>query len=188
MTEAAGQNANGRVATAFIQYEPALVRYALKLTGDAETAREVVQDTFVRFCQNAANPGCAKTPPNPTSALAATTETNGHAAWLFAVCRNRAIDVLKRRRTIRLSAEDVAAHAGGQSPPPNAAIERAEEHAEVMGWLAGLPPRQREVVRLKFHAGLSYHDIGELLGLSATNVGFLIHTALKALRANAKRE
>ncbi|MCH6551143.1 MAG: sigma-70 family RNA polymerase sigma factor, partial [Planctomycetes bacterium] len=49
--------------------------------------------------------------------------------------------------------------------------------------LDALPKRQQEVIRLKFQAGLSYRDIGDVVGSSAGNVGVLIHTGLKALRA-----
>jgi RNA polymerase sigma-70 factor (ECF subfamily) len=38
-------------------------------------------------------------------------------------------------------------------------------------------------VRLKFQHGLSYKEIGAVLNLTATNVGFILHTALKAVRA-----
>ena len=45
-----------------------------------------------------------------------------------------------------------------------------------------MTPNQREVIRLKFQNDLSYKEIAEVTGLSATNVGFLLHVALKKLR------
>jgi RNA polymerase sigma factor (sigma-70 family) len=45
-----------------------------------------------------------------------------------------------------------------------------------------LPGNQREVLRLKFHAGLSYQEIAEVTGLSRTNVGFILHKAIAKLR------
>ena len=47
---------------------------------------------------------------------------------------------------------------------------------------------QREVVRLKFQAGLSYAEISRVTGHSVSNVGFLLHTALKTLRRQMQRE
>jgi RNA polymerase sigma-70 factor (ECF subfamily) len=46
-----------------------------------------------------------------------------------------------------------------------------------------LSPNQREVIRLKFQSDLSYKEIAEITQLSVTNVGFLLHTGLKKLRA-----
>ena len=48
--------------------------------------------------------------------------------------------------------------------------------------LADLPTNQQEVVRLKFQDGLSYRDIAEVTGLTQSNVGYLLHTAVKRLR------
>jgi RNA polymerase sigma factor (sigma-70 family) len=45
-----------------------------------------------------------------------------------------------------------------------------------------LPPRQQEVIQLKFQNDLSYQEIAEITKTSANNVGVLIHTALKTLR------
>ena len=48
--------------------------------------------------------------------------------------------------------------------------------------MAGLPPNQQEVLRLKFQHSLSYREISSITGLSETNVGFLIHVGIKRLR------
>ena len=45
-----------------------------------------------------------------------------------------------------------------------------------------LPARQREVMRLKFQADLTYKEIADAVGISISNVGFVVHTALKNLR------
>jgi RNA polymerase sigma-70 factor (ECF subfamily) len=51
-----------------------------------------------------------------------------------------------------------------------------------MAVLATLPPNQQEVVRLKFHGELSYREISRITGLSETNIGYLIHVAVKTVR------
>ena len=48
--------------------------------------------------------------------------------------------------------------------------------------LGTLPPRQQEVLQLKFQNDLSYQQISEITELSVSNVGVLIHNALKTLR------
>ena len=45
-----------------------------------------------------------------------------------------------------------------------------------------LPHNQQEVVRLKFQNGFSYQEISRITSLSVSNVGFILHTAIKRLR------
>ncbi|OPX24008.1 MAG: hypothetical protein B1H04_03040 [Planctomycetales bacterium 4484_123] len=147
------------------RYERPLMRYAARITGDLERARDIVQDTFLRFL-SAGGPR----------------EDDRLGPWLFAVCRNRALDVLrKERRMSRLSEAQSDAQASGEPGPPVIA-ERREVLGSVMAALAELSEGQQEVIRLKFQNGFSYRQIAEITGLSVGNVGFLIHTALNAIR------
>lgn len=67
-------------------------------------------------------------------------------------------------------------------PPPSAAVEREEAEGEMLRALSHLPDKQREVIRLKFQDAMSYKEISQVTGLSVSNVGFLIHTAIRSLR------
>ena len=83
------------------RFEGPLTLYAARLLGDAETARDVVQETFLRLCvQDRAR-------------------VERHLAeWLFTVCRHRALDVLRKEgRMSRLSDERVQAHADPVAAP-----------------------------------------------------------------------
>ena len=60
---------------------------------------------------------------------------------------------------------------------------RHDSESLVPRLLGALPERQAEAIRLKFQQRLSYREIAGVLSVSETNVGFLIHTGLKALRA-----
>ena len=61
-------------------------------------------------------------------------------------------------------------------------IEQREASGFLMKILATLPPRQQEVLQLKFQNGLSYQQIAEITKTTANNVGVLVHIALKTLR------
>ena len=74
--------------------------------------------------------------------------------------------------------DTLAALGGG----PGAPMEHEERMADVLRTMETLPKNQREVLRLKFQCDLSYKEISEITKLSVTNVGFLIHTAIKTLR------
>jgi RNA polymerase sigma-70 factor (ECF subfamily) len=67
-------------------------------------------------------------------------------------------------------------------PTQVSAVERQESQSQLLRLLADLPANQQEVVRLKFQDGLSYRDIAEITGLTSSNVGYLLHVALKRLR------
>jgi RNA polymerase sigma-70 factor (ECF subfamily) len=153
------------VRSALERHESSLLRYAASITGDVERARDVVQDTFVRLC--------AQEPAELDGKL---------AEWLFTVCRNRAFDVQrKEKRMTPLTDIDLETRESGE-PSPAAAAEKREDTDRALQFLESLPPNQREVIRLKFQGGLSYQEISRVTELSVTNVGFLIHTGIKALR------
>jgi RNA polymerase sigma-70 factor (ECF subfamily) len=112
----------------------------------------------------------------------------GHLAqWLFTVCRNRALDVQrKERRMTPLSEVELETRENGEPSPAAAAAQHEAAH-NVRAMLADLPPNQREVVRLKFHGQLSYQEISAITSLSVSNVGFLLHTAIKTLRGRLQQ-
>jgi RNA polymerase sigma-70 factor (ECF subfamily) len=152
------------VAVALAEHEGPLLRYALRLTGNVERARDVVQETFLRLC--------AEQPA----------ELDGHLrAWLFRVCRHRAVDQLRKERPMA-SWDPVAESACEAIEPPQQRLEADETADLAQRLVAELPARQQEVVRLKFQSGLSYREIAEVTGLTVSHVGVLLHTAIKSLR------
>jgi RNA polymerase sigma-70 factor (ECF subfamily) len=170
-TEPGGSD--GRVPENWIQcaiemHEGSLLRYAQHFVHDLETARDVVQDTFLQLCRQ------------PDEELRPRL-----AQWLFTVCRNRAIDVCRKERRMKLAPEDqLADQLAEQSDisSPIDAIEKSETAEGLLRQIATLPDRQQEVLRLKFNTGLSYKEIAEVTGLTSTNVGFILHTAITKLR------
>ena len=95
-------------------------------------------------------------------------------SWLFAIARNAALDELRRRkRTAPLEVEPVAQEDD---------LDRALRRAAVRTALAELPARDRELVALKFHAGLDNSELAEVLGVSVSNAGTRLHRALTKLR------
>lgn len=153
------------IRSALDQHEDALTRYALHLTGDLERARDVVQDTFLRLC--------SQKPSRVRDHL---------AQWLFTVCRNRALDVLRKDNRMSTTFEVELATQPASGPGPSRLLEKKEELSRVLGILETLPANQQEVIRLKFQNDLTYREIGHVTALSVSNVGFLIHTGLQTVR------
>lgn len=99
-------------------------------------------------------------------------------AWLFGIARNAALDELRRRRRV------ASLHSDPEDPRA-AAPDDADlplDRAAVRAALAALAPRDREVIALKFHAGLSNEEIARVLGISASNAGTTLHRAMQRLR------
>ncbi|MFN0126095.1 MAG: RNA polymerase sigma factor [Verrucomicrobiales bacterium] len=153
------------VQRALRDYEGGLVGYACSILGDPDRARDVVQDTFIRLWD--------QEPAKISENL---------KPWLYTVCRNRALDVLRRHKRVVELDELSLERQEETSPNPREKLANREAAGEILRFVDRLPANQREVIRLKFQADLSYKEIAELTGLSVTNVGFLLHTALKRLR------
>jgi len=100
-------------------------------------------------------------------------------AWLFGIARNAALDELRRRgRQAELAAEPADLESLG-------APEGAEHHERrlaVSAALERLQPSERELIALKFFAGLENREIARVLGLSESNAGTRLHRAMTKLR------
>src|SRR6266480_2732557 len=155
------------------RFEIPLLQFATRLTGDRERARDVVQETFVKFQNNGAFQN-----PEP-------------ATWLFTVCRNGALNICRKERRMQYLDEKLIEAREAEQPMPFERLEQKEAAGFLLKIVATLPPRQQEVLQLKFQDDLSYHQIAEITKTTANNVGVLIHTALKTLRqryAQASKE
>lgn len=156
------------------RFELPLVQYAARLIGDRDRARDVVQETFVELRRGRR-------------------DQLDHAPgkWLFTVCRNRALNVCRKEQRMTYLDQELLETREAEQPAPFERLEQKEATGFLLRILETLPPRQQEIVQLKFQNDLSYAEIAEITKLSVGNVGVLLHTALKTLRqryAAASRE
>jgi len=146
------------------RFEVPLLQYATRITGNSERARDVVQEAFIKLQRN------GSVAPDKT------------ATWLFTVCRNGALNVCRKEKRMMYLDEQIIESRRDEQPMPFERIEQHEASGFLMKILATLPPRQQEVLQLKFQNDLSYHEIAEITKTTANSVGVLIHIALKTLR------
>lgn len=146
-------------------YESRLLRYAQRLTGgDESQARDVVQHSFLQLCQQ---------PPRAV---------NGQlASWLYAVCRNRAIDLKRRACRLEPFADGAERDAPSREADPAELLETLDASELVHRAIATLPERQQEVVNL-WSEGFAYREISEITGASENYVRVMVHRAFQALR------
>lgn len=142
----------------------ALVRLAVLLVDDRATAEDVVQEAFA---------GYVRRRPRVADADAA-------LAYLRRSVVNGARSVLRRRRTRRAHTPPLAV----APTAPDDLVLLAEEHREVLAALAGLAPRQREVLVLRYWSGLSEAEIATTLGIAPGTVKSTASRALAHLEQN----
>jgi len=164
------------VLAALDQFEGRLLHYAQRLLGNLDESRDVVQFVFLRLCD--------QSPQKIGDRL---------AQWLYTVCRNRALDMLRasgREKSNghvgRAMPADIG-QGGGQSPPygresdPADSAEEAELHALLRLLVAALPTSQREAIDL-WTDGFSYQQIAEITSQKEGHIRVLVHRGLNALR------
>jgi RNA polymerase sigma-70 factor, ECF subfamily len=150
------------------RYERPLISYARSFTGDIESARDAVQETFLRLSKQdliALEPRLAP--------------------WLFFVCRNCALDHV--RKIVRFPGTAIHGEVPDTRPSPAEEASSVEDAFQLRLLIARLPSQQQELVKLKFDAGLSYKEIGETMRMSVSNVGVQLHYAIQTLRQQWKR-
>lgn len=139
-----------------------LVRLAILLVDEPATAEDVVQEAFTGLHRNWGN---------LRDAAAA-------VGYLRTAVVNGSRSVLRRRKTAR---EYVPPHAVNARSAESLAM-LSTEHQSVVNALAQLPPRQREVLVLRYYGGLSEAEISEAAGISKGTVKSTASRALEALQ------
>src|ERR671937_2403174 len=132
------------------RFEVPLLQYAARITGDSERARDVVQETFIKFQRN----GALSREDEP-------------ATWLFTVCRNGALNVCRKEKRMMYLEEEIIELQEDKQPMPYQRMEEQEAAGFLTRIVATLPPRQQEVLQLKFQNDLSYQQIAEITKTTA---------------------
>jgi RNA polymerase sigma factor (sigma-70 family) len=103
-----------------------------------------------------------------------------HRAWLFGIARNAALDELRRRKR---QATLVTEPADEAAVPADDAAEVSLRRAALRQAMGELTARERELVALKFFAGLANAEIATVIGTSESNAGTRLHRVLEKLRS-----
>lgn len=108
--------------------------------------------------------------------------------WILSVARNVVRDHRRnQRRWTWLPLGNVWNRASPDPTPETGALDR-ERHQQLLGALTGLTGREREVLGLKFAAGLTNRAIARVMGLSESHVGVIVYRAVGKLRDRLSAE
>lgn len=146
--------------------------FALQLTRQPETARDIAQDSVLRFFRS----------------LDRFDDGQALEPWLFSIVRNMVRDHARREKVRRHDSLDAWLEAGGQrsadseATDPALAAERHELQQRVWRAISELTDAHREIVVLRDYHGLSYREIAAVLSIPEGTVMSRLHAARVSLR------
>jgi RNA polymerase sigma-70 factor (ECF subfamily) len=153
-------------AELYRQYLPRILNYIRLRVDDEQLAQDLTAEVFERAIAQQHT----------------LRRKEAFGAWLFTIARNEVAGYYRQRRPTVPLEQAMPQPAGEPSPPE--AVMHGEEVARLRAALKILSEREREIIRLKFGAGLGNKEIAGVLRLKAGHVAVLLYRALRKLRAH----
>lgn len=153
----------------FQRYQVQAIRAALIITGDRQTAEDVVADAFVKVYERAAQ----------------FDNRRPFAPWFYRIVINQALAVQRqwsRQRGYERKSTSSAARRGNHVPGPEEAVAARELRNDVQEMIAALPAAQRAVVTLRYYLDMDEPMIAQTLGCPRGTVKWRLFAARKRLR------
>jgi RNA polymerase sigma-70 factor (ECF subfamily) len=149
------------------RYEPQIYRFGLRMCGDEEAAREVLQETLLAAFRH----------------LATFREDAALSTWLYQIARSFCIKTRRRPRPTTSLDDDAAGQVVDPTPTPDAQAHAREIGEALSAAIGNLPPEQREVLVLRDVEGLSAEEAAAIIGIEIGALKSRLHRARMALRA-----
>jgi RNA polymerase sigma factor (sigma-70 family) len=154
-----------RLALLFERHHRALFNFFLRLTGERQASEDLVQDVFLRILKYHATyrPG------------------SQFRAWMYQLARHAWLD-RRKPASQEVPLDALAADPPSRAPAVSEVLQQDQQAALVRRALAQLPEDKREVLVLSRYQGLSYEQVGTLLGIEVGAVKVRVYRAVRALR------
>lgn len=146
------------------KYQRMVYYMALKMVKKHEDSDEVVQKTFISVYRNLKN-------FQGKSAL---------KTWIFRIAINMSKNLIRDRS--RHEGEELSEFSGRIDPDIDEQLDRQKQTKIVFDAVEHLPARQKEVLSLRVHTGMTFPEIAEVLGCSVSAAKVNYHYAVKTLR------
>jgi len=159
-----------RLERIFRDHHAQVFRAAYRITGSASDAEDVVQTVFLRLLRLERGEDLSETP----------------ASYLHRAAVNAALDLVRTRRTWKLTSLDDAAPEliEDSDASPERIREDAALRERVRRALGEMSPKTAEIFALRYFEGYDNHEIATMLHASRSTVAVLLHRA----RARLKKE
>ena len=152
-------------AALYRRYVTSIYRYVYSRVGGRSAAEDLTSQVFIEALEG----------------LGRYREQGNFAAWLFTIARRRVADHFRRRRPDLLLDEELDGTAGAESLL--AGMVREEALQRLAALVSDLGEHQQELLRLRFAGGLTYGQIGAVVGRSEAAVKMAMHRLLRRLEA-----
>lgn len=149
-------------AVLYRRYLTPLYRYLYRRLGNEKDAEDLTAQVFTEALEG----------------LSAYRERGRFVSWLFTIARRRLVDLYRQRVPVELDDPPDGA------PGLQAALEQGETYSHLSGLLQQLDEDQRELLRLRFSAGLEFAEIAAVLGRRTGAVKMSFYRTLAWLRAH----
>jgi RNA polymerase sigma-70 factor (ECF subfamily) len=171
-----GQGRQDGLAELVHRYQNDLFRFCLHYLKDAERAKELAQETFIRVY----------------TARDRFDQSRKFRPWVLCIARNLCLNELKRKKAVSMeSLEEYASSARegsgellrSSADGPDEQLQTAERRELVLEAMAELDEESREIVHLRFFERMQARDIAEVLGSTEGAVRTRLHRILRGMQA-----
>ena len=153
----------------------AVYSFVVRFVGSEHDAEDITQETFLKAWKSASNYRA---------------EASAFKTWVLRIARNTAIDHLRKKKHIPLSAFEnseghnvLAETVSDERELPDETMARMQDVQALTAALEHLHPNAREVLLLHYTNGLTFLEIGEMLGEKQNTIKSRHHRAVLQLRA-----
>ena len=159
-------------------YQGPVTNLAWRITGSADDAAEVAQETFIRVLRSLQT----YDPERP------------FRSWLFKIASNLALDLIRRRKRRPIGLEDLgdedgpAIEAVDTGPAPDEGMRKEWAGERFAALVAAMPEHYRAILHLRYREEFSYEEIAATLGMPLGTVKVRLHRAHEALRKKLNPE
>ena len=155
------------------RHSRAIYQLAYRITGRAEDAEDVVQDTFIRAFRQ----------------IGSFEARSSVATWLHRIGANCAIDLVRRRRPFEVAeAPDVLEQRSGwgSAPSQTALVEAAQIQRHIEQAMGALSARERAAFVMRHFQECSIDDIASTLGMNTSAAKHAVFRAVRKMRASLR--
>jgi len=155
-------------APLYSHYKKHIHKFFLYRVKDLETAEELTSTTFEKALKSLDN---------------FQWQGVSFSAWLYRIARNSLIDhYRKKNKRDRTSSLEIVKNMASDEETPAEKVETMFAEERLYEVIKQLPPREQEIIYLKFFDGYTNKVISEITELSETNVGTIVYRTIKKLR------
>lgn len=168
---------NQRAFETLVQrYQVMLFKYIIRMIGDYDQARDVLQQVFLQMHHS----------------MPILRSAGPIRPWLMRVAHNRCIDELRKKRPLYFSQLDIDDDDDGNTSEewlvdhhstPEEVVEQHELRGMIQRAICSLPPKFRLVVSLRYGQHLSFSEIGQILDMRETTAKVYFYRSQPLLRA-----